>query len=179
MTNPELILRTPRLDLVATTLEHIEIELEDPGSLGPLLGATIAAGWPPGEYDRNALEFFRDRLSTGGPSHVGWYGWYAITRDSNGCRDALVAAAGYLGPPNGGSVEIGYSVTAEARGLGYASELVDALATRALAHPDVQFVVAHTAEDNIASTQTLLRGGFRRIGPGAEPDTVEYRKDKT
>jgi [ribosomal protein S5]-alanine N-acetyltransferase len=179
MTNQELLIPTPRLDLVATTLDHIEAELENPASLGALLGVAIPTGWPPGEYDRNALEFFRDRLSAGGPAHAGWFGWYAITRDSGGRRDSLVAGAGYLGPPAEGSVEIGYSVIPEARGRGYATELVEALVTHAFEHPDVQSITAHTSDSNLPSTQVLLRCGFHRVGPGPEPQTVEYRREKT
>jgi RimJ/RimL family protein N-acetyltransferase len=179
MTNQEHLLRTPRLDLVATTLQHIEAELENPASLGLLLGVTVPVGWPPGEYDRNALEFFRDRLRAGGSAHVGWYGWYAITRDSEGRRDSLVAGAGYLGPPAQGSVEVGYSVIPEARGRGYATELVEALVMHAFTHSEVHSVTAHTSDSNISSTQVLLRCGFQRVGPGSEPETVQYRRQKT
>lgn len=176
--DPELLLRTRRLDLVASTLGHIEAELQSPQALGPLLGVTVPPGWPPGEYDRHALEFFRERLRAGGPSHAGWYGWYAITRDASGQRHSLVADAGYLGPPSDGAVEVVYSVVPEARGQGYATELVEALVAHAFAHPDVRTIGAHTSDANVPSTKVLLRCGFRRVGPGAEPGTVEYRRER-
>ena len=178
MTSPELILRTPRLELVATTLEHIEAELISPQALEPLLGVRIPPSWPPGEYDRDALEFFRDRLRAGGPSQVGWYGWYAMTRDDCGRRETLVAGAGYLGPPSAGSVEIGYSVIPEARGLGYATELVQVLTDHAFTHPEVRFVTAHTSDHNVPSTKVLLQCGFHRVGPGTEPGSVAYRRER-
>src|SRR3954470_2435208 len=114
MSTTELVLRTRRLDLVAATLEHIEAELENPGALGRLLGVDIPPEWPPGEYDRDALEFFHTKLQAS-PDHVGWYTWYAITRDLQGRRQSLVAAAGYFGPPSAGTAEIGYSVIPSAR----------------------------------------------------------------
>lgn len=175
----ERLLRTRRLDLVATTLRHVEAELQSPQALAPLLGAAVPDDWPPGEYDRHALEFFRDQLVAGGPSHVGWYGWYAITRNSAGRRETLVAGAGYLGPPSGGCVEIGYSVIPEARGRGYATELVEALVAHAFEHPEVQRVIAHTSDSNVASTQVLIRSGFTRMGLGNEPGSVEYRRERT
>jgi RimJ/RimL family protein N-acetyltransferase len=179
MTTQELLLRTRRLELVATTLRHIEAELQSPQALEPLLGIAIPTGWPPGEYDRPALEFFRDRLLAGGPSHVGWYGWYALTRDLAGRRESLVAGAGYLGPPSGGTVEIGYSVIPDARGRGYAPELVEALVAHAFEFPEVQRVIAHTSDSNVASTQVLLKCGFTRVGPGTEPGTIEYQRERT
>lgn len=169
------MLRTRRLQLVAGSLEHINAELQDPASLETLLGVAIPASWPPGEYDRDALEYFRERLMAGGPSQVGWYVWYALTSDSEGHCDSLVAAGGYFGPPSQGSVEIGFSVIPEARARGYATELAQALIAHAFDQPGVQVVNARTADSNVSSTRVLLKAGFHRVGPGAEPGTVEYQ----
>ena len=171
----ELLLRTKRLDLVAATLAHLEAELASPSALGLLLGVDITAEWPPGEYDRHALEFFHAQLKAGGPDHVGWYTWYAITRNVRGQRESLVAGAGYMGPPSGGSAEIGYSVVPSARQKGYATEIVAALVEHAFTVPSIGQVIAHTSDVNPASTQVLLRCGFERTGPGSEPQSVQYR----
>lgn len=179
MPSNELLLRTERLDLVATTLAHIEAELQDPNALGPLLGIAIPDEWPPGEYDRHALEFFHAQFLAGGPSHVGWYGWYGITRNAQGQRESLVAAAGYLGPPRDGSVEIGYSVIPSARRQGYATELVAALVKHAFEEPSVHQVIAHTTDANAASIEVLLRCGFERVGPGSEPQSIQFRTKRT
>jgi len=90
-----------------------------------------------------------------------------------------VAGAGFLGPPANGAVEIGYSVIPAARGRGYAAEIVKALVEYAFEHPDVNEVMAHTSDDNVASTQVLMRCGFRRVGPGSETGSVEYRTKRT
>ena len=121
------IIHTERLVLIASPLEHLEAELSSPALLGDLLGVAIPEDWPPGEYDRHALDFFHEKLKSEVPSPVGWYGWYAIMRDL--CRqwEGLIGAAGYLGPPAKGSVEIGYSVLPSARGKGFAKEIVKAL----------------------------------------------------
>jgi RimJ/RimL family protein N-acetyltransferase len=178
MPTDELLLRTKRLDLVAATLAHLEAELASAATLGVLLGIDIPSEWPPGEYDRDALEFFHRQLTAGGADHVGWYTWYAITRDSQGRRESLVAGAGYLGPPSGDTAEVGYSVIPSARGKGYATEIVAALVDNAFRVPTVQQVIAHTSDANIASTQVLLRCGFERVGAGAEPQTVQYRRQR-
>ena len=56
----ELVIRTRRLQLVAMTLAHIEAELQGGLALGPLLGVAIPSSWPPGEYDRDAMQFLLD-----------------------------------------------------------------------------------------------------------------------
>jgi RimJ/RimL family protein N-acetyltransferase len=167
------MLHTARLELIPSTLEHLAAELREPNGLGPLLGVVVPGDWPPGEYDRDAQEYFRERLEAGGP--VGWFGWYAVTRGSEGQREALVACGGYFGPPEGGTVELGYSVVPSARRKGFATEMVQALLARALADPAVAQVIAHTSDGNLASTRVLLRCGFQRVGP--EPDTgmILYR----
>lgn len=166
---------TPRLELVAASLEHVAAELCDPAGLGALLGVAIPTGWPPGEYDREAQEFFRDQLATNGPAAVGWLGWYALSREEGGSRKALVACAGYIGPPSEGSVEIGYSVMPEACGRGYASEIVAALISRAFVRPDVREIIAHTSTTNPASARVLLRNGFQPQAPSPLPGILAYR----
>ncbi|MGX9364520.1 hypothetical protein ACTVJH_00570 [Desulfoplanes sp. PS50] len=54
--------------------EIVSAELEAPEQLASLLNAEIETGWPPGEYDRDAQEFVRDRLQGGGLSAVGIFG---------------------------------------------------------------------------------------------------------
>src|SRR5690349_8386060 len=169
------LLRTPRLDLIAATLAHVEAELESPSRLGSLLGAEIPDGWPPGEYDRDAQEFFRECLERGGDEVVGWYGWYAIRRSDAASSARVVGAGGFLGPPTPeGEVEIGYSLLPETRGQGYATELVRALLEHAFTHLDVQRIVAHTAEGNEASAAVLTRAGFSPAGRGAEPGSLRF-----
>jgi RimJ/RimL family protein N-acetyltransferase len=173
------MLQTDRLDLIPANLEHIEAELHHPSTIGHLLGVNVPEDWPPGEYDRGAMEFFRSKFLADGSAAEGWYTWYGITRNSQGKRELLVAGAGYFGPPSGGVVEIGYSVIPSARNQGYASEMVLALLQHAYQDPSVQEVIAHTTDSNIASTKVLLRCGFHRVGPGIEPGSILFRKRRT
>jgi [ribosomal protein S5]-alanine N-acetyltransferase len=168
--NDDRRISTPRLTLIAATLEHVLVELQSPERLAELIEARVSAEWPAGEYDRDAMEFFRDRLEAGGDAVVGWYGWYAVRReDADGPR-ALVGAGGYFGPPDSeGEVEIGYSVLPEWRRRGYAAEIARALVERAFAHDGVRRVVARTTDANVASVAVLRSGGFRRC-LDVEPD---------
>jgi ribosomal-protein-alanine N-acetyltransferase len=168
-------LRSKRLTLVASTLAHVRTELESPDQFATVLGAAVSADWPSGEYDREAMVFFRARLEEGGEEVEGWYGWYAVREaDVEGPR-ALVGAAGYFGPPDEeGTVEVGYSVLPEWQRRGYATEMVDALVKHAFKSAGVVRVIAHTTEANPASIAVLLRCGFHAAGAGREVGTQRF-----
>lgn len=171
---PSLRLGSLRLSLVAATLRHLEAELTGPRSLSLLLGAAVPASWPPGEYDRHAQEYFRDRLAAASPADAGWFGWYGITPSAPFTAPTLVVAAGFVGPPGeDGTVETGYSVVPEARGFGYATEAVKSLRAWALRN-GASRVIAHTTPANVASVKVLERCGFVEEGPGEEPGTVRF-----
>lgn len=168
------IIRTNRLDLVPASLTLVEADIESPQALARLLGAVVPDSWPPGEYDRSAMEFFRDRLAEN-PEAVGWYGWYAVHRPVEPHGAVLVGSGGYFGPPGAdGVAEIGYSVVPASHGLGFATELVQALVARAFSMPKVVRVIAHTTATNIGSVRVLERCGFSLVGPGSEAGTVRY-----
>lgn len=181
MIPPELIIRTPRLDLVATTLAHLDAELAAadgvrPHPLEALLEAHVPASWPPGMYDVDAIRFFHDQLRASGGAAVGWYGWYAIARAAAGRDASLVASGGYFGPPVDGVVELGYSVVPERRGEGIATEVIVALRDRALAVAHVECVIAHTDVSNVASRAALRRAGFVQAGTGDTPDVLRFER---
>lgn len=174
-----LQLATACLDLIAATLEHVCAELEAPERLAAMLSATVEPGWPPGEYDRGAQEFFRERLQAGGDDVVGWYGWYAVRRATSDLAPVLVGAGGFLGPPNErGEVEIGFSIVPNWYGQGLATELVCALVGRALADSGVQKIIAHTTEQNQASCKVLKKSGFRLIGNGMLPGSIRFELER-
>jgi RimJ/RimL family protein N-acetyltransferase len=173
-------LQSHRLTLVASTLAHVRTELESPDQLATLLDAAVSTAWPTGEYDRDAMEFFRARLEEGGEEVEGWYGWYAIRADAAEGPPTLVGAGGYFGPPDGnGVVEIGYSVLPEWQHRGYASEMVRMLVEHAFSLPRVERVIAHTTEANPASMAVLLRNGFQVAGPGREIGSLRFERSRT
>lgn len=167
-------IRTRRLDLVPATVRLLSAELESIDSLGILLGADVPEGWPPGQYDREAITFFRDRVNED-PDAAGWYCWYALLRTDEKRGRTLVGAGGYFGPPNpDGLLEIGYSIVAAYEGRGYAAELVRALVEHGFSDSRVQRVIAHTMKDNPGSIRVLEHAGFTSIGPTADPCLLEY-----
>lgn len=170
-------MRTARLVLVPATLAHVHAELESNADFAEIMHAVVPDSWPPGEYDRGAQEYFRDRLETEGEAAVGWYGWYAVRMSDNEHPATVVAGAGYFGrPTDEGVVEIGYSVCLEWQGQGYATEIVRALTARAMQLPDVRLVIAHTSPENVASIAVLERSGFSLAGPGTHEGVIRYER---
>ena len=166
---PGVDIASPRLELVPATVVLLDAELESPSTLALLLDAQVPGGWPPGEYDRPAIEFFRARLAEN-PDAAGWYGWYALLRAPGGQARIVIGAGGFCGPPDAdGLVEIGYSIVPAFEKRGLATELVRALVSHAFETGRVRTIIAHTRPENAGSAKVLERCGFTLAGPGREP----------
>lgn len=151
---------TSRLMLVPTTHALLTLEMADISAFANLLEVHIPEDWPPGEYDGDAMQFFLEKLTEGGPEVVGWYGWYVIRQATQDEPATLIGGGGYLGPPDqAGTVEVGYSISERWRGQGFAQELVTALVDNALKKGATR-IIAHTRADNPASAGVLQKCGF-------------------
>ncbi len=83
----------------------------------------------------------------------------------------VVGLCGYISPPIGGEVEIGFSIAASKRNRGCASAAVAAMQQAVIEDPLVDAVVARTAVGNPASQRVLLRSGFAQVGTESDdPD---------
>ncbi|GAA4016593.1 hypothetical protein GCM10022408_32600 [Hymenobacter fastidiosus] len=164
-----LIAHTSRLTLIAASRALLIAELQKPRYFPILLGAAMPADWPPGEYDQETAGFFLAQLTAGGRTAAGWYGWYAIRKASADTPATLVGAGGFLGPPDAaGTAEIGYSIAADWRGQGLATELVAGLVQHAAQTAMVRRLIAHTQPGNEASRQVLLHNDFQPTAPAAD-----------
>jgi aromatic-L-amino-acid/L-tryptophan decarboxylase len=154
------ILAGQRLDLVACDLALVEMIINDKAALGAALNVSVPQDWP---VSPEVQPLFRDMLKDN-PFTSGWLGYAAILR----AEKTLIGDAGFLGPPDdSGNVEIGYSVIAGRRGMGFASEMVALLIHWAFADDRVRRVVAHTDPDNQSSMKVLEKNGFQRVGSSA------------
>jgi len=170
------VIRTPRLRLIAATEQHVRAELHSLETFRALITADVPASWPPGQYDRDAQEFFLQALVDGGTAAVGWFGWYALHLAEDSNRATLIGCGGYFGPPSpDGTVEIGYSVCNGWCGRGFATEMAEAFAQHATQLPTVRRVIAHTHDHNQASVATLLRSGFTPVTPSDQPDALLFQ----
>jgi RimJ/RimL family protein N-acetyltransferase len=159
--------------MVPATAELLRLELDDPPSFATRLNAQLPSDWPPGEYDRDAIQFFLERTIAGGDSAAGWYGWYLLLDRRERGGSFLVGCGGYLGPPDeAGRVEIGYSICERWRGQGLAGEVVTELVENA-GRRGAQTVQAHAHPDNAASIAVLRACGFRQA-PDEAPDMLLF-----
>jgi len=167
-----LELRTPRLKLIAATLETALAETRDRLELSALLGASIPPGWPPPLNDEKSAQFFVDVLRKH-PERSGWMMWYFVL-DRPGGRTAI-GNGGFKGPPVDGAVEVGYSIMEEVQGRGYATEAVSALLEWAYAH-GAERVVAQTFPELHASQKVLQKLGFHLTKGAHTPGALRYEK---
>ena len=163
---------TDRLTLAPATVALARAEIGDRGEFGRLLGAVVPDNWPP-ETAADALALFLSWLEAA-PDRVGWFGWYALAGIGDAGLPVLVGGGGFLGPPKGGTVKIGYSMLPEFQRQGYATEMVGGLVRWALAQSGVDLVTAETEWANPASVRVLEKAGFVAVGPATDPGGTRF-----
>ncbi|QDU19574.1 GNAT family N-acetyltransferase [Urbifossiella limnaea] len=159
-----------RLTLVPATVALARAELADRGEFARQLDAVVPDNWPP-ESAADALPLFLSWLEAA-PDRVGWFGWYALARDAG--PPVLVGGGGFLGPPQDGAVQIGYSLLPEFQRRGYATEMVNGLVRWAFGQPGVEVIAAETEWANPASVRVLEKVGFTPAGSAAEPGGARF-----
>ncbi|GAA4043900.1 hypothetical protein GCM10022409_32480 [Hymenobacter glaciei] len=160
-----LITHTPRLQVLAASRALLTAELQKPHYFPVLLGAALPADWSSAQVARPVLEQSLELLTAGGRDTAGWYGWYALRKADDTAPRTLVGAASFGGRPDAtGTAEITFAIAAEWRGQGLGTELVAGLVQQAADTNLVSRLVAHTAADNLAAQEVLLRNGFAPAG---------------
>jgi ribosomal-protein-alanine N-acetyltransferase len=166
------IVRTPRLEFIAATLEIITADLHRRHQLPGLLRAEIGEGWPPPLYDVAAMEWLKKSIADD-PTLGGWTAWYWILRSPR----VLIGLSGFKSRPVNGAVELGYSALAKYQRRGYATEAVTAMVGWAFAN-GVECVLAETLPELIASQRVLARTGFQFTGEGSEPGVMRFARPR-
>ena len=147
--------RTARLDLRPITPRVAAALLLERELAARLLGATLPPEWPQPD-----LVDILPILAAADPEPARFGAWAMVERVSN----SVVGDAGFLGPPQDGTVEIGFSVLPDRRRRGYATEAVRTLLDWVLQQPGVRGLVARSDADNLGSAGVLERAGFVRTG---------------
>ena len=106
------------------------------------------------------------------PAQRQWYAVWLIERKDGGRIGELC----FKGLSPEGTAEIGYGLSPEFRGKGYAAEAVTAAVEWALNQPGVTAIEAETDDENTASQRVLAKAGFVPTGArGEEGPRFVYR----
>lgn len=119
------------------------------------MGVRLLEDWPA----RDLLDVLPSQAAAS-PETARFGVWVIIERDTS----TVVGDIGFFGPPGEyGTVEVGYSVVADRRRRGYATEAARTLIGWALDQPGIRTVVASCEPSNLPSIRTLERLGFLRV----------------
>jgi ribosomal-protein-alanine N-acetyltransferase len=170
---PDLRLLTPRLELVAASVELAQAEITDLSAFAELLNVPRPTRWPPPLNDEHSQQYFLSSLQQVDANAAGWNMWFCIRR---GKRE-LVGNAAFKGRPKNGSVEIGYSMLAAHQRNGYCTEAVRALISWAFQHQTLQTIMGDTLPGLLPSIRVMEKCGFVFVGEGPIDDglqTIRY-----
>ena len=167
------MIKTNRLTLVPGTVALIRAEIHDHESFAQQLHATVPDNWPPATLV-DALPLFLGWMESAPRGSEGWYAWYALMHADSTSPTMLIGGGGFLGPPDAGSVQMGYSVLDQFQRQGYATEIVRALTDWAFSHEGLIRITAETEWANPASVRVLEKTGFVSDGQTTEQDGARF-----
>lgn len=151
------LFRSERLLIVPFTPELIRAALRDPTEVGRALGVRIPGGWPNAD-EVEMLPAAADAAARD-PERIDW-GPHLFVREE---ERTLVGGAGLMGPPDAGTVAVGYGIVPSEQRRGYATEGTGALIGWALAQPAVHRVSAECEAENVGSIGVLRKLGFHQL----------------
>ena len=111
-----------------------------------------------------------------GGVHRPEFGVFVLVRHEDG--RAIGSMGFHSAPDEDGRVEIGYDLVEGARGRGYATEALRALAGWALERDDVHTLFATVERGNTPSQAVVSRAGFRKAGEDEQLLAYELRRDQ-
>ncbi|RZI90942.1 MAG: N-acetyltransferase [Microbacterium sp.] len=153
----------PEVRLLAATVPLLDALVADPAVFADLIGSPVPAGWP--EFPE-AIGFTAEQLRTAPADELPWTMQFFLDTATG----RLVGSGGFATAPRDRTVEIGYEVAPEFRGLGFGSAAARALVGQAVASGEVDRVVAHTLPGPGPSTGVLASLGFAHVGEQEDPE---------
>jgi ribosomal-protein-alanine N-acetyltransferase len=144
-----------RLDLTPLPAAAAAELLDDRVAAAATIGSSLPDAWP-----QTDLLDVLPMQAAAEPAAAPFGIWLIIERDTN----TVVGDIGFMGPPDGGLVEIGFSVIPDRRRRGYATEAARSLIDWAFGDPAIREVTARSEVEIEASARVLSAAGFARIG---------------
>jgi RimJ/RimL family protein N-acetyltransferase len=149
--------------LVPATVPLLTALSDDSTRFAELIGSAVPGGWP--EFPE-AVDVALAHLQAGPEAARAWSMYFFV----DGATGRLVGSGGFAAPPVERSVEIGYEVAPEFRGLGFGVAAARALVEWAVASGEVDQVLAHTLPGPNPSTGVLVALGFEHVDDQEDPD---------
>ncbi len=154
-------IHSPRLRLLALTLDQLKQYLHSPHDLAVELGFALAQVDPAGPVQR-AINIKISKMAQAPRSDHLWYTYWLIVLHQAPYGAGLI---GFKGIPNPlGEAEIGYGIEPAYQGKGYMTEAARLLVEWAFQSGRCQAVLAETLPDNLPSQRVLQKVGMRQYG---------------
>jgi RimJ/RimL family protein N-acetyltransferase len=162
---------TTRIELVSLSPAFLDNLLGGRNFIAEGIGGfPLPAGWPD-ETDLRILRLRFDQMR-GDPDTQPWLIRAMVLREGG---RAMAGHIGFHGPPQGGMLELGYTVFPHYRRQGLATEAAQAMMDWAARQEPIQRFRVSIAPDNEASLAMATKLGFTRVGEQMdETDGLEY-----
>ena len=153
----------PQVRLVPATASLLNALTDDPARFEESIGSPVPDGWP--EFPE-AIGFTLAQLTNAPEAARSWSMQFFVDQASG----RLVGSGGYVAPPVGRTVEIGYEVAPEFRGRRFGAAAARAMVEQAVASGEVDHVIAHTLPGPNPSTGVLRSLGFEHVDDQQDPE---------
>jgi RimJ/RimL family protein N-acetyltransferase len=153
----------PLVRLVPATVPLLQALRDDRTRFAQLMRSPAPDGWP--EFPE-AIDFTLQRLQEAPASDHAWSMQFFV----DAATGRLLGSGGYVAPPEDRTVEIGYEIAPEFRGLGFGTAAARALVDGAAASGQVDHVIAHTLPGPNGSTGVLVSLGFEHVADQEDPE---------
>ena len=171
---------TARLELVPITPEALRSEQAADGNLAGILHCRVPAEWPHADWEPHVFELLLSTFAEH-PEDIAWHR-YILLRPTESVGDAKPTLIGTTGafrwPTYRSEAEFGYAILPEFRLHGYATEAAHAMLTWIDSTHEASTVMAHTYPELLGSIRILERCNFTLAGPGTEPRTLHYVRQR-
>src|SRR5215469_4456743 len=164
---------TPRLALIAITLDCIHVEQTSANRLAEVIQCSVPDDWPPPHWEPHVFDFMLSQFSLH-PDQLGWPRYVAII-NPDGSRTLIGSVGAYSKTDPPLECEIGYSLLPAFEGHGYATEAARALIDFLRKDPRIAIIYVDTLPRQSSSIKVLERCGLTRGGNGDEPGAIRYR----
>lgn len=148
-------LNTERLKLIPLNPENLKLLIVNQREMEIKLSLNESEEFLSEEL-KLALKFRLSKLMEDQQNYIWYTNWLVISSNKN----CIVGGIMLKGRPNEvGEIVIGYYTIPEYQGKGYMTEAVNNIKSWLLNQPEVMFVIADTAKNNIASHRVLEKSG--------------------